>query len=105
TGQHDAVEPRQVLFGAYEARARAAGFERPDVLGESPLHREDPDEGKVFLATSPWQRAARPSGWWGSRFRASPSPTPWTPRPARPACRSTWSRPRSPWHASRGPRT
>src|SRR5438445_84635 len=105
----DAVEPFEISFGLDEARLGAHRLECADMLSKRTLHREDPDDWSCFSprarTTSLWQRAARPSGWRGSRARASPFPAPRKLPPAPRACRSTWWPRRSPWHASRGPRT
>ena len=87
-------------------------LERANVLRESTLHREDPDEsGACALQPVPersYQPRAASSSSFGmagiSRPSHRPSPARRTPRPGRPACRSrSWPR-RSPWRASAGPR-
>src|SRR5437868_577323 len=104
-GQDDSVEPFEVWLRPNQAGACPGCFERTDVLFKSTLHREDPDEGAFapLWATSLGQRAARPSGWPGFRGRAWPCPTRLRLRRASLACRSRWSRRRSPWRASTGP--
>src|SRR5690348_12532145 len=89
TWEDDAVETFEIFARPHEPRACARLFQCFDVFRERSLHREDPDEGfGVCFPTSLGQRAARPSGWPGSRGRASLRPAPPKPRPAPLVCRS-----------------
>src|SRR6266849_5105543 len=107
--EDDAIETLEIIFDLDQAGLRGDRLERTHMLGKRTLHREDPDQrsaGRTSSApTSLWQRAALPLGWLESRARASPFPIPRRPPRARRACRNMSSRPRSPWRASRGPRT